>query len=86
MGFSRELRLDREGAADRYAVAAADQRAVAIPHLERMRVTRIVQRRIGMHDRRRDPCHVPLAFAASGAGFDHALEIAIEGHAIARLA
>ena len=74
-----------EGAADRDAVAAADQLAVRVPHLERMHVAGVEQVAIGAHDPRRDPGQVPLAVAAAGAGLDHALEVAVEGDAVAAL-
>jgi hypothetical protein len=38
VGIARELRLDGESPADRDAVAAPDQVAVAVPDFERMRV------------------------------------------------
>ena len=57
----RELRLGDEDAADRHAIAAADQFARLVPHLERMRVAGVERLRIGVHDARRDPGEMPAA-------------------------
>src|SRR5450631_3812551 len=85
IGLVGELRLGREAAADRDAIAAGDQLARLIPDLERMRVTGIVGLGIGTHDARRDPGEVPAALAASGAGRDYTVEIAVEGYGVATL-
>ena len=82
----RKLRFRREGVADRHAVAAAGQFAALVPDFEGMRKAGIEQRGIGAHDPRRDPGEMPAAGALSGAGRDHALEVAVEGHRVAGLA
>jgi hypothetical protein len=50
-----------------------------------MRVARVVQIAIGVHDPRRNPGQVPFAVAAPGARLDHAFEVAIESYVEAAL-
>ncbi len=61
--FVGELRLDDEDAAEHDAIAAADELALLVPHLEGVDITRVVELGIGTHDARRDPGEVPAARA-----------------------
>src|SRR5688572_15952746 len=86
MRLDGELRFNRKCAADRHAIAAPDKLSRLIPDFERMRITGVMQLRIGMHDAWRNPRQVPLAAAPPGAGLDYRLKGGIERHAMTPLA
>jgi hypothetical protein len=84
--LERELGFGKKRAPDGDAVTATNESALLIPNFERMRVSRVIERGIGMHDAWRDPGERPVAFAFSCACLDHALEVMVEGDCLAALA
>ncbi len=85
--LAAELRFRIEHAADGEAVAAPDEVAFGAPHLERVGKAEVVQRRVKLHNLRRDPGEPErAALARLGAGLDHLVEACIEGDAIVGLA
>jgi hypothetical protein len=81
-----ELGFGEEDASHGNAVAAADQRAVLVPHLEGVVMARVVQSGVCAYDARGDPGDVPASFTLSGTGLHHPFEIAIEGDGVLALA